>query len=210
MSDRTAPVPFEEAHTSRFVIEALSPAEALALAKKELGQTVFILVQTPREARFLRLADEIVQCEAGEEFRLAKAFEIRFFSATGELSWRRTGSAGGRAMLTLDKSEGTPGPEWSPVEKPAFSREGQRLLWGATPEQKETKGAQLPSPAPGWSQLFSPRVGAIHVPVSAPGEGGRRAFLQVVEYARIAEDGNVIPAGERLKGFGWLNEGRQS
>jgi CRISPR-associated protein (TIGR03984 family) len=189
--------------TTRRARSELDVSDVAELASAHLGTPIFGLVQTPRAVSFLILgSDGDVLGAGGKKFAdLAEAFELRFFSAKGELAWRRAGEKG-RAVLTVDDAAGKP-QGFEDLQKPELKRSTKRLLWG------KVDGA--PS-ANGWLQLSSPRIGSISVPPlinanAKPASG--RAVVKVVEYARIAEDGNVIAAGERLAGFAWAKEPAQ-
>jgi CRISPR-associated protein (TIGR03984 family) len=203
MSDNTeaealAPTRFVRTDVSLEVVMG----EAASLPGPNAGASaVFVLAHTPQTARVLRLdRDGTLHDERGAAWpSISQTFELRFFCENAEMAWRRGGETG-RAVLTRDDGQ-RPLDGWTPQTTSGFEKlaEGDRLLWGEL-----DKRSREPL-APGWSRLSAPRVGTIYVPLQHTGaeEAKPRAVLTVVEYARVAEDGNVVPCGERLKGFNW-------
>jgi hypothetical protein len=205
---------FRQTDTARRYERALSVEDAAAVAKILFPDgRGFALVQTPRTAGFLALANGVFQgppvSSSGPPApKLEDAFGARFFSGRGEIAWRRT-PEGGRALLTLDEGA-APADGWTEAKaKPTWRRCATRLIWGLL-EPKEVPAEDQ------WRELSSPRVGPIYVPPfrdDTPDDAlykdkgdRRRVALEVVEYARDATDGNVVAAGERLKGFAWLRK----
>lgn len=130
------------------------------------------------------------------------AFEMRLFDDEREVRLRRDGAdwriavLSENARLDLPKALGLGEPELVDCCDMRVdgkkARPHQYLLWGKRPKKADT--------ANGWTRLVTARIGELWVPfVDEHGRNG--LVITAREYFRVAEDGNVVFAAERLTGF---------
>ncbi|MGH7091671.1 MAG: type III-D CRISPR-associated protein Csx19 [Stellaceae bacterium] len=160
-----------------------------------LGDAVALLY-TPEQCRFARIDDAgMLVDETAQPLAADLVFEARVFSRSAELRWLRQGEHQGvpvgRAAL-IGEHQNAPPAAMSPVHPPwpeIIGTLGQRyLLWGMISGN---------TASPGWSTLFSRRIGQYAVPV-AGGRDGSRVALLAREYLGERAHGNVVVVGERL------------
>ncbi len=169
---------------------------------KELkGEDVVGLLYDPASCRFARLnEDGRLIGPTGDPIALCHVFEARFFNGSIELRWLKDPSNEGnhRAVILAETEiDLSPkrGDRWERLEikTPIVNTlEQTYLLWG------EGTRNQL---ADGWSELGTPRIGAIPVPISGV-RPNARVLLHTREYLAEYDNGNVAVFDERLLRLG--------
>ncbi len=122
-------------------------------------------------------------------------FEARLFTPLAELRWLNDPSpeqAHRAVILSENDCSETLGHSWrTSTQECVDALEQSYLLWG------EGTGRPLPN---GWSELATPRIGALSVPLAGVARQ-QHALLKGVEYLTEVEHGNVIVFDERLTGL---------
>ncbi len=131
----------------------------------------------------------------GQRIDTSSVFEMRLFTPHAEMRWLNDPSPEQfhrAVILSENDCSGLLGQSWRATTQDCVeSLEQTYLLWG--------EGTGRPM-ADGWSELATPRIGALLVPLAgvAPHQ---RVLLRSVEYLTEAEHGNVIVFEERLSGL---------
>lgn len=148
-----------------------------------------------RRCDLASLADGTLFGSDDKPMDIATVFEARVFNESAELRWLNDPSPEKRhrAVILAESDHSEKLPDWTLDDSPTVIETLPQtyLLWG--------EGTSRPM-AEGWSELATPRIGALSVPLAgvAPHQ---RVLLRSVEYLAEAEHGNVIVFDERLSGL---------
>jgi CRISPR-associated protein (TIGR03984 family) len=179
-----------------FVAEGLPLKPAIAAYRSLMSKAAVAMLMDPTSFVLARLdAQGRLSVADGHRIDLTWVFEARLFDDFIELRWLRdsSGDGGHRAVILaeteVDLSEKLDG--WKPLKivTPIIDAlEQTYLLWG------EGTSTQL---ADGWSELATPRIGTMPVPL--PGvKPHERVLMRTREYLAEFECGNVGVFDERL------------
>ena len=145
------------------------------------GRDVVGFVYSPVAAPWFRLDGDVLRGRGDTVIEPDEVFEVRAFDGVRELRWWNV--TGGRGRHFVLDSRALPSG-WRSGER------HQRLLWGS-----------VRSGGPEWTELFTARIGALHVPVGGAVRQHSTIRLEVQEYLDEDEHGNVSVVDERLLGF---------
>lgn len=166
---------------------SITLADALRDAFPEPDREATVaLLYTPTRCRVAKLAaGHELRGESGAALTLEGVYEARVFSERCELRWLMgDGDKGQAALLGAAPGDGREG--WARRGEEYLAELSQTyLLWG---KARDAEG--------GWTRLVSNRIGSLAVPVEAAAE--QRVVLEVIEYTRAFEHGNVAVFEERL------------
>ncbi len=186
-----------------------SCADLLAIAAKHAtGMTGFFYAPSTAP-RFFQLSAAGALDEEDRMVSVDCAYEVRLFDDKRDIRGRRDGdhwrvaivSDGPVAGATSDAVAGAAGLTASGNPQDCDTRDHQYLLWG----RKARSGAVRN----GWTKLTTARIGALWVP--HPLEAGCDGIVITArEYFCTSHDGNVVLAGERLKGLQGIKRGDAS
>jgi CRISPR-associated protein (TIGR03984 family) len=184
-----------------------SRADLLEIAGKHASGIVGFFYAPSIAARFFRLdASGRALDQDGKPLAIDGAYEVRLFDDKRDIRGRRNGdrwrvaivSDGSVAGATSDALAGAVGLTASADPPDCDTRDHQYLLWG----RKGRSDAQRN----GWTKLTTARIGALWAPHTLE-NGCDGIAVSAREYFRKLDDGNVVPAGERLTGLHGIRRG---
>lgn len=127
-----------------------------------------------------------------EIISLDKVFELRAFNENCELRWLNESNGKGKAVLISEQKQNISDYLDADISeiKELHENTQQYILWG--------EGVKTVS-ASGWGKLDTARIGSIDVPIKGLTGGGKRVYLNAIEYLKADEEyGNVSVVEERL------------
>jgi CRISPR-associated protein (TIGR03984 family) len=170
------------------------------------GYNVFGFAMLPDAFRLFKIGADGTAMVPDKNGRLKSwagfqhAYEVKLFSEHFEMRWRRDGSEAVVSIVSDDEAFASNYNEKLGKLKAknplaAWRRNDQYVVWG------EVTASSAP---PGWSQVYSRRVGHLwvpHVPGAATSKMTRIAVKRIEYLVEEETFGNVVPWGERLTGF---------
>lgn len=148
---------------------------------RDVGRDVVGFVYSPVAAPWFRLDGGTLRGHGNTVIEPGEVFELRAFDGVRELRWWNV--TGGRGRYFVLDSRTLPNG-WRAGER------YQRLLWGSVRRSD-----------PEWTELFTARVGSLHLPVGGAVTAGSTIRLETQEYMAEDEHGNVSVVDEQLIGF---------
>jgi len=180
-----------------FTAEGLVLDAALKAFQPLKNESAIGILYDPMSCKLARLNEAARLCGSdGDSVDLSRVFDARIFQDSMELRWHKDPSSkrSHRAVI-LAETEIDLSPRlddrWKrhKIEPPVIDTlEQTYLLWGEGTRNRL---------ADGWSELATPRIGAMPVPI--PGvKPNARVVLRTREYLAEYDHGNVAVLDERL------------
>lgn len=166
---------------------------ALSNCATALSEAVAI-IYSPTSCQLTKLNQNGDLINAKNEIiSLDNVFELRAFNQNIELRWLNELNGKGKAVLISEQNiSGYLYDDTSEIQELDIIPQ-QYILWGEGVKTVSTSG---------WGKLATARIGSIDVPIKGLIGGGKRVYLNAIEYLQADEEyGNVSVIEERLTGL---------